>query len=152
MSLARTAAKQKKNEEIAGALEAVLRLTFVVPTYNREKTVGSAMEQLSLQIGKSKYRQNISILVSENHSTDRTAEIVERYATEYDFIKVVSPPEHLPSGEHNLFFALKYANSDFVWSFADDDLMLPGTVDWMYEHLLNTTADFILINSQYQDA
>jgi glycosyltransferase involved in cell wall biosynthesis len=151
MSGARIAPKQRKNDAAPLKTIETLRLTFVMPTYNREKTVGSALEQLSLQIKNSKYSQQFTILISENKSTDRTAEIVNSYAAQHEFIRVISPSEHLPSGEHNLFFALKHVDADFVWSFADDDLMLPGTVDWIYERLLGNPADFILINSQYQD-
>lgn len=132
--------------------ESVTSLCFVMPTYNREKTIGSALENISFQIANSKHREYLSILVSENHSTDKSAEIVERFASKYDFIKVVSPEQHLPSGEHNLFFALQHVTSEFIWSFADDDLLLPGAIDWIFENLSACESDFILINSQYQDA
>jgi glycosyltransferase involved in cell wall biosynthesis len=127
-------------------------LTFVMPTYNREKTIGAALEQISAQISQSKFRAQLKVLISENQSTDRSGEIAQRFAARYDFIRVVSPVEHLPSGEHNLFFALKHVDSEFVWSFADDDLLLPGAIDWIFERLLESSADFVLVNSQYQDS
>jgi glycosyltransferase involved in cell wall biosynthesis len=129
-----------------------VRLCFVLPTFNREKTIGSALELLSSQIQHSKYKKFLSVLISENHSTDRSAEIAGNFAFKHDFIKIITPEHHLPSGEHNLFFALKHVTTDFVWSFADDDLLLPGAIDWIYEHVLESKADFILINSQYQDS
>ncbi len=127
-------------------------LCFVMPTYNREKTLASALERIASQIIQSQFREFMTILVSENQSTDRSAEIANSFANKYDFIRVISPEQHLPSGEHNLFFALKQTTSDFVWSFADDDLLLPGSIDWIYGHLLQSSSDFILINSQYWGA
>lgn len=127
-------------------------LCFVMPTYNREKTLGAALDRIASQIVHSRFRESITILVSENQSTDRSAEIASRFASKYDFIRVISPEQHLPSGEHNLFFALKHATTDFVWSFADDDLLLPGSIDWIYERLVESNSDFILINSQYWGA
>ena len=127
-------------------------LCFILPTYNREKTIGSALEQISSQILRSKFRESITILVSENQSTDRSAEIAKSFSTKYDFIRVITPEQHLPSGEHNLFFALRQASADFVWSFADDDLLLQGSIDYIYEHLLQSSSDFILVNSQYWDS
>jgi glycosyltransferase involved in cell wall biosynthesis len=128
------------------------RLTFVLPTFNREKTLGAALAQITSQIQRSKFRSSFSVLISENHSTDRSANIARDFASRYDFIKVVSPQNHLPSGEHNLFFALRHVDADLVWTFADDDLLLPGAIDWIYERLTTSKADFVLVNSQYQDS
>lgn len=127
-------------------------LCFVLPTYNREKTIGSALEQITSQILSSKFRESISVLVSENQSTDRSAEIARSFASRHDFIRITTPEYHLPSGEHNLFFALRKITTDFVMPFADDDLLLPGAIDRLYEFLLKSKADYILINSQYQDS
>jgi glycosyltransferase involved in cell wall biosynthesis len=128
------------------------KLCFVLPTYNREKTIGSALEQITSQILRSKFRESISVLVSENQSIDRSAEIARSFASRHDFIRVITPEHHLPSGEHNLFFALRQISTDFVMPFADDDLFLPGAIDRIYEFLLKSKADYILINSQYQDS
>ncbi|MEN9865655.1 MAG: hypothetical protein RL748_1245, partial [Pseudomonadota bacterium] len=152
MAKVRKAATPQNEEEIALPTQVLPRLTFVMPTYNREKTIGAALEQISAQICLSRFRSQFSVLISENQSTDRSAEIAQYFAARHDFIRVVSPQEHLPSGEHNLFFAIQHVDSDFVWTFADDDLLLPGAIDWIFARLIESKADFVLINSQYQDS
>ncbi len=128
-------------------------LTFVLPTFNREKTIGGALSEITRQISKSKHKDKFSVVVSENHSKDRSGQIAQSYADRFPFVKVVSPPKHLGSGEQNLFFALEHIKSDLVWSFADDDILLPGAIDSLYECVSGKTdVDFFLINSQYADS
>ncbi len=136
-------------------IKKMVSLTFALPTYNREKTIGMALQVLCEQISNSIYKDNISILISENHSKDGSLAIANKFKEDYDFIKIISPSKHLPTGEHNLFYAIKNINSDFIWSFADDDLLLPGAIDHIYEKINeceNNNIDFILINSKYQDS
>jgi glycosyltransferase involved in cell wall biosynthesis len=152
MAKVKKAATSQQDATIALSPPVLPSLSFVMPTYNREKTIGAALEQISAQICNSKFRSQLSVLISENQSTDRSGEIAQRFAARHDFIRVVSPAQHLPSGEHNLFFAIQHVDSDFVWSFADDDLLLPGAIDWIFERLCESKADFVLINSQYQDS
>lgn len=131
-----------------------MKLTFLMPTYNREKTLGSALEILCKQIIESPNKNNFKIVISENHSTDKSMEISVKFAKKYKFIEIIQPNKHLGTGEENLFFALGKMDSDFVWTFADDDILLPGAIDNIYEQVTqnqNRNIDFFLINSQYKD-
>ncbi len=129
-----------------------LFLEILMPTYNREKTIGCGLQAICSEINNSQYKDYIKITISENHSTDSTKQIVQRIANEHKFITIISPEKHLPSGEHNLFFLLENATGDYSWSLADDDLIVHGTVDLIYELLVLNDNDFLLINSQYYDS
>jgi glycosyltransferase involved in cell wall biosynthesis len=128
-------------------------LTILMPTYNRERTVGRALSVFIDQIENSEFKKNIFILISENHSTDATQAILSSITNSKDYIRIIQPKQHLPTGEHNLFFSFKYVTTDFVWSFADDDEILPGTVDAVYKSLSRLDSeqiDFLLINASHK--
>jgi hypothetical protein len=127
-------------------------LTFLLPTFNREKTLGSALYQICREIEHSNFKENFSIIISENFSLDRSFSIAKCYEEKYSFVKVIRPPSHLPTGEDNLFFAIESTSSDYFWSFADDDQLISGGLDYLYNNLRKSDADFFIINTQYKDS
>ena len=98
-------------------------ILFAIPTWNRA-------EQLSLTLAKiinsaTHANKSIKILVSDNHSNDDTALVLSAMADVYDFIEIIKPEVHI-SGMNNYRFVLEQAinrvsESDYIWSFGDDD-------------------------------
>lgn len=60
-------------------------ITVIIPVWNGERTIGSALTALQHQIADPKA---FEIIVVDNGSTDHTAEIVERY----EHVKLISEP------------------------------------------------------------
>jgi hypothetical protein len=127
-------------------------LTFVLPTFNREKTLGSALYQICKEIEHSDFKRNFSVIISENFSLDRSFSIAKSYEEKYSFVKVIRPPSHLSTGEDNLFFAIDEVATDYIWSFADDDQLISGGLDYLYNNIRNSDADFFIINTQFKDS
>jgi glycosyltransferase involved in cell wall biosynthesis len=94
-------------------------LSIVVPAYNQgpfiEETVRSILEQTE---------RPDEILISNNHSTDQTAEVLSRYA---DKVTIIQPPEHLPGCAHGNF-VFSQAKGDWVALLSSDDAALPNYV------------------------
>jgi glycosyltransferase involved in cell wall biosynthesis len=63
--------------------------------FNEEKYISETLESL---IGQTK--KNIKILISENHSKDRTREIILKYASLDSRIFVIQPPTFMSAGQH----------------------------------------------------
>jgi GT2 family glycosyltransferase len=59
----------------AGAPAPTTRISFVVPTKNSARTISACVRSLRMQ-----HYHNVEIVVVDNHSTDRTAELAARYA------------------------------------------------------------------------
>ncbi|CAM2917122.1 glycosyltransferase family 2 protein [Prescottella defluvii] len=68
-------------------MDTALRLTVVVPAYNEETYIGACLVSLLAQ-----ERDLHEIVVVDNNSTDRTAEIVEEYASRHPVVRLIREP------------------------------------------------------------
>jgi glycosyltransferase involved in cell wall biosynthesis len=96
-----------------------MSVSICICTYNQasylEKAVRSAAEQKVTPI---------EIIVSDDCSTDNTAEVLKRLATEISFLTVIRQPVNLGIGK-NTDFCLRQAKGDFVLRLDSDDCLMP---------------------------
>lgn len=105
------------------------RLTLGLPTYNGEQFLGEALDALLAQT-----YTDFELLVSDNGSTDRTAEIVRRYAAEDPRVRYVHHPVNRGSSfNHNL--VIDQARGKFFKWVSDDDLYAPDLLQRCMEAL-----------------
>ena len=97
----------------------MIKLSIGIPVYNQVNTIKDTIESALNQ-----KKLPFEIIVSENHSTDGTQEIVEKYA---DRIKIVRPPTHLSASE-NWNFCVKECQGDWVGLCSGDDILFPNYV------------------------
>jgi glycosyltransferase involved in cell wall biosynthesis len=91
-------------------------LTIVLPVYNREKILPQTLASLLLQTSPAD-----EILVIDDGSTDRTAEVAESYPSP---VRVIRQANQGPSAARNR--GLEEAKGDWVHFFDSDDLALPN--------------------------
>jgi glycosyltransferase involved in cell wall biosynthesis len=93
------------------------RVTVVIPTYNRanllREAIGSVLNQT---------RQDFAILVSDNASSDNTAEVVAGFRDSR--IRYHRHPQNVGMRE-NFRMAIAMTETEFVATLPDDDLYLP---------------------------
>jgi len=94
-------------------------ISVIIPTFNGEKRIGDCLES----VVKQDYPQGkIEILVVDDDSTDRTAEVAKAYGAKI-----------LTNGHHNIergkSIGLEQANNELIF-LIDDDNRLPST-DWL---------------------
>ena len=98
-------------------------ISLLIPARNEEKNIGNLLNDLLLQDYK-----NVEIIVFNDHSTDKTAEIVERYSLADDRIKLINS-NNLPAGwlgkNHGCFQLAKHAKGEF-FLFLDADVGIKG--------------------------
>jgi glycosyltransferase involved in cell wall biosynthesis len=70
-----------------------MRLTIAIPTVNRDYCVGRAIESALAQTSPA-----VEIIVSNNGSTDRTREILDRYTDPR--LRVFHHPSTMPVSAH----------------------------------------------------
>ena len=91
------------------------RVTIGLPVYNGARSLARAIECLNKQTFT-----DLEIIVSDNASTDSTAEICRDFAAIDARISCYHQPERLSINE-NLSFVLEQANTEyFMWAAADD--------------------------------
>ncbi len=93
----------------------VPRLSIGLPVYNGENYLAKSLDALLDQ----SYR-DLELIISDNASTDRTAEICRRYAAADPRIRYIRQPRNLGAAEnHNLL--LREAHGEFFkWASHDD--------------------------------
>jgi glycosyltransferase involved in cell wall biosynthesis len=95
----------------------MIKLSIGIPVYNQVDTIAETIESI--------LRQTLApfeIVVSENHSTDGTREVINKYA---DRLTIVSPPSHLSmAGNRN--YCVRMCSGDWVGLCSGDDLLLPN--------------------------
>src|SRR6478735_8760244 len=114
----------------AGADEAPIELSVVIPAYNEERSIGGQLDALLAQEWSGRWE----IVVVDNRSSDGTAAIVTDYARRDDRVRLVRAPERAGlnfarnagvEGSRGRSFALCDA----------DDLVAPGWVAAMGDAL-----------------
>lgn len=93
------------------------RLTIAIPTVNRAYLLGRAIESALAQTAP-----EVEILVSDNGSTDGTAEVIERYAGRG--IRTFRHTSTMPASQHGRFL-VEQAQGEFFVGLSDDDFLEP---------------------------
>jgi glycosyltransferase involved in cell wall biosynthesis len=94
------------------------RLSIVIPTVNRARLVGRAIESALAQTSP-----EIEVVVSDNGSTDETPAVIERYAARG--IRTFRHPTTMPVARHGQFL-LNEIRTEFVLFLSDDDYIEPS--------------------------
>jgi glycosyltransferase involved in cell wall biosynthesis len=93
------------------------RLTIAIPTVNRPRLLGRAIESALAQTAP-----DLEIIVSDNGSTDDTPAVIERYAGRG--LRIFRHPTTMPVEKHGQFL-LKQARGQFLVGLSDDDFLEP---------------------------
>jgi glycosyltransferase involved in cell wall biosynthesis len=103
-------------------MASVARITVGVPVYNGAATLAEALECIRIQTF-----EDIEVIISDNCSTDDSAEIAQRYVEKDDRFRLISQTENI--GAKSNFRSLIDASSCdlFMWR-SDDDL---STIDFI---------------------
>lgn len=95
-------------------------LTIAIPTFNRAELLDKQLAWLAKAIKG--YEADCEILVSDNHSTDTTPDVVKKWQSllkNFTF-KYNRNPENIGVLK-NIEFCLRNATTKYVWAIGDDD-------------------------------
>ena len=91
-----------------------MKLSVIVPTYNRERYVSSALRSLLRQ----RHEVDLDIVVVDDGSTDGTREIVQSLMRDAPEIRLFTQPNQGVSAARNLGLRQMFPTTDFI-SFLD---------------------------------
>lgn len=93
-----------------------------LPTYNRAAMLDKAMQFVLAQ----DYR-NIEVVISDNGSTDQTAEVCRKLSERDSRIRIIRQPENIgPTANYRV--VLEGATGEYYLALADDDWLAPNYV------------------------
>ena len=99
-------------------------VSVVIPAYQAENFVGDAIESVLEQTYPA-----IELIVVDDGSTDRTAEV----AASYPEVRLLQTPNSWQAAARNRGFEI--SSGEFVTFHDADDMMLPGKIELQVEHL-----------------
>ena len=116
------------------------KVSIIMPAYNAEKTISSALESLQGQTWK-----NIEIIIVDDHSTDDTRKIVESYIEHDKRIKLFN--KTVTEGTYSARnTGLKYVTGDLVTVHDSDDWSHPQKIEFQVETLLQNKGSAAVIS------
>lgn len=110
-------------------------LTIAIPTYNRADHLAGLLAVLEPQIAE---RPQIELLISDNASSDNTPEVIaalqRRMPSTGAEVAAYRHPENV-GADANFVSCYRRARGHFFWICGDDDLIVPGAIAQVLEHL-----------------
>jgi len=115
-----------------------IKLSIAIPTYNGAQTIRETLDSIVSQL-----EDGVEIVVSDNASTDGTADIIREYQAMYPLIRYFCNDENL-GVDRNFDLAVQRAAGKYVWFFGDDDKMCNGGIQKVLE-VVSTNLDIVNI-------
>lgn len=113
-------------------------VSIIMPTYNRAKWIGRAIESI-----KNQNYDNWELIIIDNESTDNTENVVNLYVINDARIKYYNVQKSTTPGiSEYLNYGLSIARGDFIARLDDDD-------EWYDPDKLFKQVDFLLNNRDY---
>lgn len=118
-------------------------LSICIPTYNRAKYLDLNLSNL-IDLCQ---EFDVPIYISDNHSTDNTKEIVEKYKSKYAFIDYRRLPRNFGI-DYNINNSILMASTDYCWILGDDDQIDNSAIKKLLEIIVHNQPDFLLLNAR----
>jgi glycosyltransferase involved in cell wall biosynthesis len=116
-------------------------LSICIPTFNRAACLDNCLA--SLERATLTCRDEIELTLSDNASTDRTADVVGAYALRFP-IRYIKNVTNI-GGERNFLSSAGHAIAEYVWVFGDDDEFGEASVTEFLRYI-KSGYDLILAN------
>lgn len=104
-----------------------MKVTALLPVLNEEPYISKCLDSLLINS-----TEKISVVVSDNCSTDQSLSIISKYRNNY--LKLITTPNQV-SAVNNWRACFKEANTDFVFTIGGDDHLASYTIANFYQYL-----------------
>lgn len=113
-------------------------LTIAIPTYNGARTISNVLDILLPQC-----TEEVQLIISDNHSTDNTFEIVKKYINEYPDIEYIRNEKNI-GPDSNFLQCMDFAEGKYTLLLSDDDILFEGKLKIILD-FLRTNEDLSLV-------
>jgi len=121
-----------------------IRLSICIPTYNRDVYLESLLTRIDAEIAP--YRDVVEVVISDNASTDRTAEVCALYGGRPNF--VYRRRDTHAVAERNFLDVVAAANGEYCWLFGDDEILLPGAIGTILRLIEEHTPELLHVSCE----
>lgn len=121
-------------------------LTIAIPTYNRAHKLRQLLIDICGQINRSAgLQEKVEIIVSDNASSDKTPEILSSFTPNKTKFRHYRQASNLGPVK-NMRFLYQESRADYVWYFADDDILFDGAVEKVVNALEAESPEALLFS------
>jgi glycosyltransferase involved in cell wall biosynthesis len=126
---------------LAACYLGVILVSVVMPAFNEEKNIQAAVHTV---IGAAKAANDapLDIILVNDGSRDRTAELCDQLARDYPFVQVVHHPINMGMGAA-IFDGIRLAKHEHLTMFPADDAVAAYTMQNMFANV--GKADYVLV-------
>lgn len=118
-------------------------LTIAIPTYNGAKTISKVLDILLPQCTK-----EVQLIISDNHSTDNTSDVVNSYLQKYQEIKYVKNKKNI-GPDSNFLQCMELAEGRYTLLLSDDDIIFEGKLKVILDFLrANRDLSLVYLNAK----
>ena len=121
-------------------------LTIAIPTYNRADCLERLLATLLVELRGTEGR--VSVVVSDNASTDRTPVVVAAFAEQWPSVRAVRNAENLGM-DGNFLGCAEQVDGQHFWLMGDDDLPRAGVVRALLRLLERESPDLVYMDSSW---
>lgn len=119
-------------------------ISILMPVYNVEKYIENTLQSIQKQT-----YEDFEVIMVDDGSTDKSGEIADAWAKEDKRFRVIHTENRGVSAARNT--ALSEVKGDYIFFMDSDDIILPETLEEMYNELIHNEADIISGNLFYTD-
>lgn len=105
-----------------------VKVSVIIPVYNREKYIGQAIESVLKQTF-----DDFELICVDNGSTDRTKEFIREYTKKDKRVKLIENYKNIIAYSHNL--GIEAARGEYIAQLDSDDEYCPETLENMVSYL-----------------
>ena len=117
-------------------------LTFVIPTRKRHRELAVCVRSIAEQIGDT----DTNIIILYNSDEEHTVRTVERLKEQYPFISTKSFPGEPDYTEKFKAMFLASPESEWVWTFGDDEILRPNALKFIYPKLQSLKQELSFVH------
>ncbi|HEY1810205.1 MAG TPA: glycosyltransferase family 2 protein [Acidobacteriaceae bacterium] len=114
-------------------------LTMAIPTWNRAPELAGLLEVL---LGELRHEPRVELVVSDNASTDGTAELLADYQGRGLEMRILRNEANI-GADRNILQCFEQARGKYVWIFSDDDLIERGSMGRVMRSLSGREYDLV---------
>lgn len=117
-------------------------LTFVIPTWKRAQKLAVALRSIAEQVGSTGAR----IVVVFNEDDIHTRDVLDWATRDWPFITTIEVDGEPDYSDKFREMMAAAPDSEWVWTFGDDDVLMPGALAFMLEHLRDAPAELAFVH------
>lgn len=121
----------------------MIPISIIIPAYNEEKSIARAIKSSTAQSLK-----EIEIIVVDDASTDRTAEIVKQIATTDNRVKLISHNKNMGLNQSRLT-GLSIAQGEYIQFLDADDTLQKEVAERLYNYAISSKNDIVMMGCQH---